>query len=234
LPPGSLRAEFQGAAGQSFGAFTNHGMHLRLIGEAQDYVGKGMAGGEIAVLPPADTTRAPDDNVIVGNTVLYGATGGSLYAAGKAGERLCVRNSGARAVVEGCGDHGCEYMTGGVAVVLGRTGRNFGAGMSGGIAFVLDDDGDFADRINPGMVRVLALSGSVEERLLKALLERHLTLTGSPLAQALLGSWPEARTRFVRVEPHPSLEDATAREQQASQLEETMLAQVQADAAAYA
>ncbi len=234
LPPGSLRAEFRGAAGQSFGAFTNHGMHLRLIGEAQDYVGKGMAGGEIAVLPPAGTTRAPDGNVILGNTVLYGATGGSLYAAGKAGERLCVRNSGARAVVEGCGDHGCEYMTGGVAVVLGRTGRNFGAGMSGGIAFVLDDDGDIAERINPGMVRVLELSGSVEEQLLKALLERHLTLTGSPLAQALLGSWPEARKRFVRIEPHPSVEDATAREQQASQLEEAMLAQVQADAAAYA
>jgi len=234
LAPGTVRVAFEGAAGQSFGAFANHGMHLRLVGEAQDYVGKGMAGGEIAVLPPQGTTRAPNGNVILGNTVLYGATGGSLYAAGKAGERLCVRNSGARAVVEGCGDHGCEYMTGGVAVVLGRTGRNFGAGMSGGIAFVFDEDGTFAERTNPGMVRSVELAGAVDEALLQALVERHVALTGSPLAQALLEGWPEARARFVKVEPHPSMEDATAREQRGAQLEEELLAQVRADAAAYA
>ncbi|MEJ2288956.1 MAG: glutamate synthase-related protein [Deinococcales bacterium] len=234
LPPGSLRAEFQGAAGQSFGAFTHHGMHLRLVGEAQDYVGKGMAGGEIVVLPASGTTRAPNGNVIVGNTVLYGATGGSLYAAGKAGERLCVRNSGARAVVEGCGDHGCEYMTGGVAVVLGRTGRNFGAGMSGGVAYVLDEDERAAERANPGMVRVVPLDGSVDDELLQALLERHAALTRSPLAQALLEGWSEARGRFLKIEPHPSVEDATAKEQQGSLLQEELLKLVRAEAAAVA
>ncbi|HKI56072.1 MAG TPA: glutamate synthase large subunit [Trueperaceae bacterium] len=231
LPPGTVRVTFEGAAGQSFGAFTIQGMNLRLIGEAQDYVGKGMAGGELAVLPPHGTTRAPNGNVIVGNTVLYGATGGSLYAAGKAGERLCVRNSGARAVVEGCGDHGCEYMTGGVAVVLGRTGRNFGAGMSGGVAYVHDEDGSFRERYNPGMVGLAALAGGIDEELLRALVERHAQLTGSPLAGALLKDWATAVTRFVKVEPHPSLEDVTAREQQGALVQEDLLRKVRADAA---
>jgi len=230
LPPGSVRVTFEGAAGQSFGAFTNQGMYLRLVGEAQDYVGKGMAGGEVAVLPPPRTTRAPNGNVIVGNTVLYGATGGSLFAAGKAGERLCVRNSGARAVVEGCGDHGCEYMTGGVAVVLGRTGRNFGAGMSGGVAYVYDEDGNFEAHCNPGMVGVTRLEGGVDEELLRALVERHVQVTGSPLAGALLEDWALAATRFVKVEPHPSLEDPTAAERQGAVIQEELLRRVRADA----
>ncbi len=234
LPAGTLRFDFEGAAGQSFGAFTNHGTVMRLVGEAQDYVGKGMAGGEIAVLPPAGTTRAPNGNVIVGNTVLYGATGGSLYAAGKAGERLAVRNSGARAVVEGCGDHGCEYMTGGVVVVLGRTGRNFGAGMSGGVAYVLDEDGGFAERINPGMVRVTPVTMDLDEELLQALLRRHVALTGSPLAQALVEGWPQERARFVKVEPHPSMEDLTAHEQQLTQVALEHLERVRAEATAAA
>ncbi|HKI58917.1 MAG TPA: glutamate synthase large subunit [Trueperaceae bacterium] len=230
LAPGTVRVTFEGAAGQSFGAFAVPGLHLRLVGEAQDYVGKGMAGGELAVLPPPGTTRAPNGNVIVGNTVLYGATGGSLFAAGKAGERLCVRNSGARAVVEGCGDHGCEYMTGGVAVVLGRTGRNFGAGMSGGVAYVYDEDGGFEQRCNPGMVGVEALAGGVDEELLRALVERHAQVTGSPLAGALLKDWAVAVTRFVKVEPHPSLEDATAAERQSAVVQEELLEKVRADA----
>jgi glutamate synthase (ferredoxin) len=231
LPAGTVRVTFEGAAGQSFAAFTSQGMHLRLVGEAQDYVAKGMAGGEVAVLPPPGTTRAPNRNVIVGNTVLYGATGGSLFAAGRAGERLCVRNSGGRAVVEGCGDHGCEYMTGGVAVVLGPTGRNFGAGMSGGVAYVYDEDGTFSERCNPGMVGVTPVADGVDEELLRALVERHVELTGSPLAAALLARWAEALARFVKVEPHPSLEDPTAAEQQEALVQEALLRQVREDAA---
>ena len=230
LPPGTVRVRLRGAAGQSFGAFCNHGMHLRLEGEAQDYVGKGMAGGEIAVLPPEGVDRPPQDNVIVGNTVLYGATGGALYAAGRAGERLCVRNSGARAVVEGCGDHGCEYMTGGVAVVLGPTGRNFGAGMSGGIAYVYDEDGRFEGRFNPGMVRLARVQDGVDDELLRALLARHAELTRSPRARALLEEWSEARGRFWKVAPHPSMEDTTAQEPDEVAFEALLLEQVRADA----
>src|SRR5690606_28708887 len=146
----AVEATFEGAAGQSFGAFATPGMRLVLHGEAQDYVGKGLAGGELVLRP----TTTANDQVIAGNTVLYGATGGALFAAGSVGERVCVRNSGALAVVEGCGDHGCEYMTGGTVVVLGPTGRNFGAGMSGGVAYVYDEDGRFRQRWNDGMVTV--------------------------------------------------------------------------------
>jgi len=200
LPTGTVQLHFTGVAGQSFGAFNGAGVHLTLEGEAQDYVGKGMAGGEIVVKPRAGVHLIPEENVIVGNTLLYGATGGSLYASGRAGERLAVRNSGAHAVVEGCGDHGCEYMTGGVVVVLGPTGRNFGAGMSGGVAFVLDT-GDFERRYNPGMVSLARTLSDLDEALLKALLARHAALTGSPLAARLLESWAEARSRFCKVVP---------------------------------
>src|SRR5581483_11848560 len=152
LPPGSIRGTLRGSAGQSFGAWLAPGIELTLVGEANDYVGKGLSGGVLAVRPPDDAAFAAEESVIAGNTVLYGATRGRAFFRGLVGERFAVRNSGAHAVVEGVGDHGCEYMTGGVVVVLGPTGRNFAAGMSGGIAYVLDRDGTFATRCNPEMV----------------------------------------------------------------------------------
>src|SRR5437016_6847168 len=158
LPDGAITLHFAGSAGQSFGAWCVGGMRLRLVGEANDYVGKGMTGGEIMITPPEPLRGASSRHVIVGNTVLYGATGGRLFAAGRAGERFAVRNSGAVAVVEGVGDHGCEYMTGGTVVVLGDTGRNFGAGRTGGSAFVLDEQGTFERRLNPALVTAGRLS----------------------------------------------------------------------------
>jgi glutamate synthase domain-containing protein 2/glutamate synthase domain-containing protein 1/glutamate synthase domain-containing protein 3 len=198
LPPGSVDYRFRGAAGQSFGAFAVAGMRLTLVGEAQDYVGKGMSGGELVVRPPEGDELATDRSVILGNTALYGATGGGLFAAGQAGERLAVRNSGAVAVVEGCGDHGAEYMTGGAVVVLGRVGRNFGAGMSGGVAY-LWDDGTVAERVNLGMVSLAAL-GAADAELLRALIERHAEATGSRVARAWLDAGADAG-RFLRVAP---------------------------------
>ncbi len=197
---GSVLATFTGAAGQSFGSFALHGMRLVLYGEAQDYVGKSLAGGELVLRP----RRSGEAGVIAGNTVLYGATAGALFAAGSVGERVCVRNSGAVAVVEGCGDHGCEYMTGGAVVVLGPVGRNFGAGMSGGEAFVLDDDGRFLGRLNEGTVAARRLAGEDAEARLRGLLERHAAATGSAAAVALLADWPAARTRFWHVVPRAS------------------------------
>ncbi len=205
LPDGSIEVAFEGVAGQSFGAFNLPGTTFTLAGEAQDYVGKSMAGGVIAIRPRG----ARDDlrgNVIAGNTLLYGATGGALFAAGSVGERVCVRNSGATAVVEGCGDHGCEYMTGGTVVVLGRTGRNFAAGMSGGVAYVLDEDGHFEGRLNTAMVaaRRLASEGATaaaDAAELRALLEQHHAHTGSAKAAALLADWDSGCKRFWKVEP---------------------------------
>jgi glutamate synthase (ferredoxin) len=209
LRAGSVRFRFRGSAGQSFAAFTVRGMQLTLVGEAQDYVGKGMSGGEITIAPPPTEIGGPS-RALVGNTVLYGATGGSLFTAGSAGERLCVRNSGARAVVEGCGDHGCEYMTGGVTVVLGPTGRNFGAGMSGGVAFVYDRDGRLPQRLNPAMVELERLGATSHEPLYRALVERHLELTASPRARDLLDDWEAALRSTWKVLPRPAVEDATA------------------------
>ncbi|MEX2535772.1 MAG: glutamate synthase large subunit [Trueperaceae bacterium] len=210
LTAGLVEATFRGAAGQSFGAFTVAGMRLRLLGEAQDYVGKGMSGGEIIISPPDGSRFETHRHVILGNTVLYGATGGHLYAAGAAGERLCVRNSGALAVVEGCGDHGCEYMTGGVAVVLGPTGRNFAAGMSGGVAYVYDPESRLQSRLNPAMVGIEPIEHNVDEELLRTLVEHQARLTGSSRARGLLEGWQEALASFRRVAPHPEVEDATA------------------------
>jgi glutamate synthase domain-containing protein 3 len=198
LPPGSVDYRFRGAAGQSFGAFAVAGMRLTLVGEAQDYVGKGMSGGELIVRPPEGDRLATDRSVILGNTTLYGATGGGLFAAGQAGERLAVRNSGAVAVVEGCGDHGVEYMTGGAVVVLGSVGRNFGAGMSGGVAYLLDD-GHLEAHVNPGMVAVAPLAAA-DADLLRALVERHAQVTGSPVARAWLAAGGDPG-RFRRVAP---------------------------------
>jgi glutamate synthase (ferredoxin) len=201
LPDGTIQVTFLGSAGQSFGAFNAPGLNLTLIGEANDYVGKGMAGGQIVIRPSLKSQLVAADHVIVGNTVLYGATGGSTYIAGQAGERFAVRNSGAVAVVEGVGDHGCEYMTGGVAVVLGRTGYNFGAGMSGGLAFVLDEGHHLAQRINPDMVQMVRVTNEQDTALLKHLITRHVRLTGSARGQAILDNWPTRLSLFWKVAP---------------------------------
>ena len=201
LPSDTIRIDLRGSAGQSFGAWLAHGVTLTLDGDANDYVGKGLSGGRLVVRPPAESRIAAEENIIVGNVVLYGATEGEAFFRGMAGERFCVRNSGAHAVVEGVGDHGCEYMTGGVAVILGRTGRNFAAGMSGGIAYVLDEEGAFAGRCNLGMVELEALEAEEDVEQLLSLLQRHADYTGSPVAERLLAEWPAAQARFVKVMP---------------------------------
>jgi glutamate synthase (NADPH/NADH) large chain/glutamate synthase (ferredoxin) len=204
LPEGSIEIAFKGSAGQSFGAFCINGMRLILEGEANDYVGKGMHGGEIIVFPPKKATFATHQNVIIGNTVMYGATGGALYAAGTAGERFCVRNSGGVAVVEGIGDHGCEYMTGGVVVVLGETGRNFGAGMTGGIAFVLDEDDTFKLKYNAQLVSLERLSEQDDVLDLREMIERQYGFSKSPRAEEILDNWDYFQPLFWKVVPHPT------------------------------
>jgi glutamate synthase domain-containing protein 3 len=196
----TIDISFRGSAGQSFGAFLPAGITLRLEGDANDYVGKGLSGGRVIVRPPHDATFIAEHNVIAGNVALYGATSGEAFIRGVVGERFAVRNSGAVAVVEGVGDHGCEYMTGGRVVVLGRTGRNFAAGMSGGVAYVLDADGDFAQRCNKEMVLLEGLDHE-DDRYVFELLERHRTVTGSTLADRLLGHWDATLARLVRVMP---------------------------------
>ncbi len=202
LPEGTIECHLTGTAGQSFGAFLINGMRLILTGEANDYVGKGMHGGEIVIRPPRDTGFAPSDNVIAGNTCLYGATGGVAYIAGCVGERFCVRNSGGAAVVEGVGDHGCEYMTGGVAVVLGPTGRNFAAGMTGGIAYVYDPDDRFEQVYNPQLVNIVKVSDEADVNALRELISRHALWTNSARAGEILGEWDVALGRFWKVVPH--------------------------------
>jgi len=201
LPAGTIRFAFDGSAGQSFGAWLAPGVELTLAGDANDYTGKGLSGGVLAVRPPEGSRFVAEENVIVGNTVLYGATAGKAFFRGLAGERFAVRNSGATAVVEGVGDHGCEYMTGGVAVILGLTGRNFAAGMSGGVAYVLDADGGFAGRCNTELVGFDYLEAEDAE-LLRALVEEHSERTGSTVAERLLADWDSALRRFVKVMPH--------------------------------
>jgi glutamate synthase (NADPH/NADH) large chain len=192
---------FTGSAGQSFGAFLAPGVSLELCGDANDSLGKGCSGGRIALYPPASARFAPEDNVIVGNTALYGATGGELYACGLAGERFAVRNSGARAVVEGLGDHGCEYMTGGVVVVLGPTGRNFAAGMSGGVAYVLDRDQKLRGNCNLESVELESLVDESVLWLVYGMLEDHVRATSSPLGRRVLDNWEVLVSRFVKVMP---------------------------------
>jgi glutamate synthase (ferredoxin) len=201
LPEDTIRLHFQGSAGQSFGAFVPRGITLELEGDSNDYVGKGLSGGKIIVYPPHGSTFAAEENIIIGNTALYGATSGEAYFRGMAGERFAVRNSGATAVVEGVGDHGCEYMTGGRVVVLGRTGRNFAAGMSGGIAYVFDERGDFASRCNQEMVELERVETPEELAELQALIDRHAALTGSQLAARILKEWKASAPRFVKVMP---------------------------------
>jgi glutamate synthase domain-containing protein 3 len=200
LPEETLELRFSGSAGQSFGAFCIAGLKLILEGEANDYVGKGMAGGQIILRPPATMRLPPHEQIIMGNTVLYGATGGELFASGRAGERFAVRNSGAVAVVEGVGDHGCEYMTGGVVVVLGPVGKNFAAGMTGGVAYVFDEHAEFDERCNRGLVDVGMITEK-DELALRPIIEKHLTLTGSPHARLILQTWGETRSLFRKVAP---------------------------------
>src|SRR5581483_10637722 len=229
LPEDTISVRFTGTAGQSFGAWLARGVSVTLVGDANDYVGKGLSGGRLVVRQPPEARRDPTKNIIVGNTVLYGAICGEAYFEGVAGERFAVRNSGAVAVVEGVGDHGCEYMTGGVVAVLGETGRNFAAGMSGGIAYVYDPEGRFKSLCNTSMVELEPVregapatdrdddalrprqrSVSVENagmgdplrfdaERLKILVERHHLFTGSARAAELLGDWDRALTRFVKV-----------------------------------
>ena len=200
LPAGTIRIAFTGSAGQSFGAFMANGVDVHLEGDANDYFAKGMSGGRVVVVPPSTATYVPEENIIVGNVSLYGATGGEVYLRGMAGERFCVRNSGATAVVEGVGDHGCEYMTKGLVVVLGKTGRNFAAGMSGGVAYVLDEDRDFAIRCNKGMVDLDPLEARDAEQL-KELIQRHHQLTQSAVAWRILSGWKDYESKFVKVMP---------------------------------
>ncbi|HVV01587.1 MAG TPA: glutamate synthase subunit alpha, partial [Verrucomicrobiae bacterium] len=201
LPEDTIEISFTGSAGQSFGAFKPRGMTFTLEGDANDYVGKGLSGGKIIVYPPAASTFAPEENIIVGNVALYGATGGEAFIGGMAGERFAVRNSGATAVVESVGDHGCEYMTGGRVVVLGKTGRNFAAGMSGGVAFVLDEAGDFKARCNPQMVGLEKLVDPDEIEALWKLIQRHQSYTHSARARRILDDWKAAVPKFVKVMP---------------------------------
>ncbi|MFH7242870.1 MAG: glutamate synthase large subunit [Spirulina sp.] len=205
---GQINLTFEGSAGQSFGAFNLPGMTLTLVGESNDYVGKGMNGGELVVKPPVDITYDPSENVIIGNTCLYGATGGTLYALGTAGERFAVRNSKGQAVIEGAGDHCCEYMTGGTVVVLGPVGRNVGAGMTGGLAYFLDEDGNFPTLVNPEIVKVQRVITPAGESQLKSLIEAHVAHTGSAKAQRILDNWSEYLPKFWQVVP-PSEADSS-------------------------
>jgi glutamate synthase (NADPH/NADH) large chain len=200
LPDDTIRIHFTGSAGQSFGAFLPRGVTMTLEGDSNDYWGKGLSGGKIAVFPHRDATFAAEENVVIGNVSLYGATSGEAYVRGIAGERFAVRNSGAMAVVEGVGDHGCEYMTGGRVLVIGRTGRNFAAGMSGGFAYVLDVDENFTRRCNREMVELERLDPSDIETV-HTMLRRHLRYTRSPVASRLLASMEVTRTQLVKVIP---------------------------------
>jgi glutamate synthase (ferredoxin) len=201
LPADTIHLHFQGNAGQSFGAFVPQGVTLELEGDANDYLGKGLSGGKIIVYPPSGSTFVPEENIIIGNVAFYGATSGEAYIAGVAGERFCVRNSGVNAVVEAVGDHGCEYMTGGKVVVLGPTGRNFAAGMSGGIAYILDEQGDFATRCNTQMVGLETLEDTEEINTLYQLIQQHANYTQSQKARKVLAHWDEKVPQFVKVMP---------------------------------
>lgn len=201
LPTGTINVKFNGSAGQSFAAFAAKGIRFELEGDANDYFGKGLSGAELVVYPPKVSTFNPGDNILIGNVAFFGATGGKSFIRGIAGERFCVRNSGVTAVVEGVGDHGCEYMTGGKAIILGPTGRNFAAGMSGGVAYVFDQAGDFANKCNMEMVQLEAIDDADEIAELKSLIAEHRELTGSDVAEALIMDWEESIGKFVKVMP---------------------------------
>jgi len=244
LPNDTITINLTGTAGQSFGAFLAHGITLKLSGEGNDYVGKGLCGGRIAVMPPDECKIVAEENIIVGNTVMYGATSGECYFRGVAGERFAVRNSGATAVVEGVGDHGCEYMTGGIVAVLGQTGRNFAAGMSGGVAYVLDEQGGFEQRCNMAMVQLEAVPeesaasetgevethgrvhfnhlGQADELALRDMIAKHLHYTGSLRAREILDNWARYLPKFIKVMPteyRRALQEIAAQQAKQKQLE---------------
>jgi glutamate synthase (NADPH/NADH) large chain len=226
LPDDTIRIHFTGSAGQSFGAFVPEGVTLCLEGDANDFWGKGLSGGRLLVYPPESSTFPAEDNVIIGNVALYGATSGEAYVRGIAGERFAVRNSGAYAVVEGVGDHGCEYMTGGRVVVLGRTGRNFAAGMSGGIAYVIDDDGLFARRCNRGMVEIESLEEEEDLDFVHAMITRHAAHTGSKRAAYLLSVWGSTSARTIKVIPRDYKRIVTAEARARSENREPAFAEL--------
>jgi glutamate synthase (NADPH/NADH) large chain len=201
LPDDTLHIKLQGSAGQSLGAWLYEGVTIELEGDANDYAGKGLSGGRLVVYPSKQSNFVAEQNIIVGNTVLYGATSGEAYFRGIAAERFCVRNSGASTVVEGVGDHGCEYMTGGRVVVLGETGRNFAAGMSGGVAYIWDRKNTFPPLCNLGMVALEALEADEDIDEVKTLIENHFKYTGSVVAKVALDNWPETVAQFVKVMP---------------------------------
>jgi glutamate synthase (ferredoxin) len=201
LPEDTVHLKFHGSAGQSLGAFTPKGMTLELEGDANDYFGKGLSGGKLIVYPPKGSTFVAEDNIIIGNVALYGATAGELFVRGMAGERFAVRNSGVNAVVEAIGDHGCEYMTGGKVIVLGKTGRNFAAGMSGGTAYVLDEAGDFKTRCNMELVALEKLTDTDEIEEVWKLIQRHQAFTQSERAAKILADWKHYLPKFVKVLP---------------------------------
>jgi glutamate synthase (NADPH/NADH) large chain len=201
LPENTINVKFNGSAGQSFGCFSAKGIRFELEGDANDYFGKGLSGANLAIYPPKEAPFEPRNNILIGNVALFGATAGKAFIRGIAGERFCVRNSGATTVVEGVGDHGCEYMTGGRVVILGQTGRNFAAGMSGGIAYVLDNEKDFASKCNMEMVQLETLESVEEIAELKALIAEHKDNTQSDVAEELLADWDNAVSRFVKVMP---------------------------------
>jgi glutamate synthase domain-containing protein 3 len=201
LPDNTIHCKFVGSAGQSFGAFLAHGVTLELEGDANDYTGKGLSGGRLVVYPPKKSTFISAENILIGNTVLYGATDGEVFFCGIAGERFAVRNSGVTAVVEGVGDHGCEYMTGGRVIVLGETGKNFAAGMSGGIAYVWVENQSFHSRCNTEMVELEIVSELQEQIWLRKWIERHQDYTKSYRAESLLENWEKTLSQFVKVMP---------------------------------
>jgi glutamate synthase (NADPH/NADH) large chain len=201
LPDDTINCIFQGTAGQSFGAFLTKGITFRLEGDSNDYIGKGLSGGKIIVVPAEGTTFKPEENIIIGNTSFYGATGGEAYIRGVAGERFCVRNSGVKAVIEGTGDHCCEYMTGGRVVVLGKTGRNFAAGMSGGVSYVFNETGNFDYFCNKGLVDIVPVEDRADVDELQTLINNHLLYTRSSLASKILTNWEEYLPKFVKVIP---------------------------------
>jgi glutamate synthase domain-containing protein 3 len=203
LPDDTIRVRLTGSAGQSLGAFLANGVTLTLEGEANDYVGKGLSGGRVVVYPPRASGFAAEENILIGNVALYGATSGEAFFNGVAGERFAVRNSGATAVVEGVGDHGCEYMTKGMVLVLGSCGRNFAAGMSGGVAYVFDEHRNFTEeRCNLGSVDLEPVAETLDAQIVRDLVTRHLELTGSRRAQWILENWAEVLPRFIKVFPH--------------------------------
>ena len=201
LPEDTIRIKLNGSAGQSFGAFLAQGIFMEIEGDANDYVGKGLSGGRIAVYPPANSSFNAEDNFISGNVCLYGATSGEAFFRGQVAERFCVRNSGASTVVEGVGDHGCEYMTGGRTVILGPTGRNFAAGMSGGIAYVWDREGDFNLRCNLELVALEKVEDPDDIAEVRELIEKHQQFTGSPVAESVLADWDNFLSQLVKVMP---------------------------------